>query len=222
MEFRFTEEQEQFRKEVRDFLENEIKIGSFKPKCDAWMTQHSKDFSRKLAQRGWIGLAWPKEHGGQGKSHLDRLILTEELIRYGAPVNAHWFGDRQIGPSIIEYGSDEQKREFLPRILKAEISFAIGMSEPGAGSDLASLKTKAREDGDYYIIDGQKIWSSGAHIFEYLYAVVRTDPDAPKHKGISEFIIDLKSPGVTVNPIIDITGDRHFNEVFFDNVRVHK
>ncbi|MDD5094025.1 MAG: acyl-CoA dehydrogenase family protein [Dehalococcoidia bacterium] len=222
MEFRFTEEQENFRKEVRAFLDAEIKAGSFKPHCDAWMTQYSPEFSRKLGQRKWLGMTWPKEYGGQERSTLDRLILTEELLRYGAPTCGHWFSDRQIGPSLIHYGSDEQRQEFLPGILRGETSFTIGMSEPEAGSDLASLKTKAREDGDYYVIDGQKIWSSGAHYAQYMYAVVRTDPDAPKHKGISEFIIDLKLPGITVNTIEDITGDRHFNEVFFDSVRVHK
>ena len=222
MDFRFNEEQERFRKEVRDFLEEEIKKGSFKPQCDGWIEGHSPEFSRKLAQKGWIGLAWPKEYGGQGRSYLDRLILTEELLRYGAPAASHWLSDRQVGPSIIAYGTEEQRKEFLSKIVKAEVFFGVGMSEPGAGSDLASLTTRAVEDGDNYIIDGQKIWSSGAHIFTHLYLVTRTDPDAPKHRGISEFIIDMNLPGITVNPIIDLTGARHFNEVFFDGVRVPK
>lgn len=222
MDFRFTPEQEAFRKEVREFLESELRRGAFEPKCDAWMAQYSLDFSRKMAQKGWIGLTWPKKYGGQERSPIDRLILTEELLRYGAPTGAHWFSDRQIGASLLAYGTEEQRQQFLPGILKAETFFAIGMSEPGAGSDLASLTTRAVEDGDSFVVDGQKIWSSGAHMFPYIYAVVRTDPDAPKHKGISELIIDLKSPGITINPIVDLSGDKHFNEVFFDGVRVPK
>ena len=177
MDFRFTAEQEVFRKEVRDFLEEELRQGSFETKGDAWIEGYLPELSRKMAQRGWIGLSWPKEYGGQGRSYLDRLVLTEELLRYGAPVAAHWFSDRQIGPSIIAHGSEEQKQEFLPTIVRAEVFFGIGMSEPEAGSDLASLKTRAAEDGDYYVVNGQKVWTSGAQHFTHCYLVVRTDPD---------------------------------------------
>ena len=138
MEFQFTEEQEKFRLEVRDFLDEELRKGSFKPRCDGWMCGFSPEFSRKMSERGWIGLCWPKECYGQGKSYMHRMVLTEELLRYGAPVAAHWFGDRQIGPTIIRHGNEEQKHFFLPRIIKAEIRFGMGMSEPEAGSDLAS------------------------------------------------------------------------------------
>jgi alkylation response protein AidB-like acyl-CoA dehydrogenase len=173
-----------------------------------------------VAQKGWIGLTWPKEHGGQGRSYVDRLILTEEMLRYGAPAGCHWFADRQVGGAILLYGTDEQKEELLPMILRGEARVGLGMSEPEAGSDLASLKTRAVEDGDYYVIDGQKVWTSGADHMNWLYLVARTDPDAPKHRGISEFLFEASLPGVTVNPIVDITGRIHFNEIFLDGVRV--
>ena len=220
MEFRFTEEQENLRQEIRQFLEVEIKNGSFEVHCDAWMGGYSPEFSRKIGQRGWIGLCWPREWYGQGKSYMDRMVLTEEIVRYGAPAAAHWFADRQMGPSIIRYGSDEQKEYFLPRIARGELVFGIGMSEPEAGCDLASLRTKATEDGDSYILNGQKVWTSGAHHIDYLYLVARTDPDAPRHRGISEFIVDMHLPGIEVRPLIDMTGGHHYNEVFLDNVRV--
>jgi alkylation response protein AidB-like acyl-CoA dehydrogenase len=222
MEFRFTEEQERLRQEIRQFLEGELKNGSFEVHCDAWMGGYSPEFSRKIGQRGWIGLCWPREWYGQGKSYMDRMVLTEEIVRYGAPAAAHWFADRQMGPSIIRHGSDEQKEYFLPRIARGELVFGIGMSEPEAGCDLASLRTKATEDGDSYILNGQKVWTSGAHHIDYLYLVARTDPDAPKHRGISEFIVDMHLPGIEVRPLIDMTGGHHYNEVFLDNVRVPK
>ncbi len=222
MDFRFTPEQEDFRKEVRGFLESEKQKGAYETKCDAWIIGHDPEFSKKVGARGWIGMTWPKAYGGQGKSYLDRLVLTEELLRYGAPVAAHWFSDRQIGPSLIAFGTEEQKKEFLPRIIRGELYVGLGMSEPGAGSDLASLKTRAVEEGDHFIVNGQKVWTSGAHSFNYIYLVVRTDANVPKHKGISELLVDLNLPGITVRPLIDMTGGHHFNEVFFDNVKVPK
>lgn len=222
MNFKFTEEQEKLRQEVRQFLEGELKKGTFEVRCDAWMGGYSPEFSHKIGERGWIGLCWPKECYGKGKSYIDRMVLTEEIVRYGAPAAVHWFADRQMGPSIIRHGSDEQKQYFLPRIARGELVFGIGMSEPEAGCDLASLRTKATEDGDSYIINGQKVWTSGAHHIDYLYLVARTDPDVPKHKGISEFIVDMHLPGIEVRPLIDMTGGHHYNEVFIDNVRVPK
>lgn len=220
MDFEFSEEQRRFRQEVRDFLEQEIRQGSFKPSCDAWIMGYSPEFTRKVAQRGWIGLTWPKEYGGQGRSYIDRLILTEEMLRYGAPAAYHWFADRQVGGSIIAFGTEEQKRELLPKIIRGEVCIGLGMSEPEAGSDLASLQTRAIEDGDDYIIDGQKVWTSGGSHMNWIYLLARTDPQAPKHRGISEFIVDVSLPGITIRPIVDITGGVHFNEVFFDGVRV--
>ena len=222
MDFRFTEEQESFRQEVRDFLEKELKQGSFEPSCDAWIQGYSPEFTTKVAEKGWIGLTWPEEYGGQGRNDIDRLILTEEMLRYGAPAACHWFADRQIGRSLIAYGTEEQKRELLPKILKGEALIGLGMSEPQAGSDLASLQTRAVEDGDYYVINGQKMWTSCARYMNYVYLVARTDPDAPKHRGISEFIIDASLPGITIRPIVDITGSEAWGEVFYDDVRVPK
>ena len=222
MDFKFTEEQEAFRQEVRNFLEEELKKGSFTPSCDAWIQGYSPEFTKKVADKGWIGLTWPEEYGGQGRSNIDRLMLTEEMLRYGAPTACHWFADRQIGRSIIAFGTEEQKRELLPRILKGEAYVGLGMSEPEAGSDLASLKTRAVEDGDDYVIDGQKMWTSCAGFMNYIYLVARTDPEAPKHRGISEFIIRADLPGITIQPTIDITGSEAWGEVFYDGVQVPK
>ena len=220
MDFQFSEEQEAFRKEVRDFLEKEIAAGAFQPMCDGWIQGYSPEFTKKVADKGWIGLIWPKEYGGQERSEIDRLILTEEMLRYGAPAACHWFQDRQIGRAILANGSEEQKRDLLPRIQKGEALVGLGMSEPQAGSDLASVQTRAVEDGDHYVINGQKIWTSCARYMTHVYLVARTDPDAIKHRGISEFIVDASTPGITINPIIDITGTEAWGEVFYDDVRV--
>lgn len=220
MDFALTPEQQTFRQEIRDFLTQEVQPHDVVE--DGWIVGFSREFSRKLGDRGWIGLTWPKKYGGQERSYLDRVVLTEELLRAGAPVAAHWLGDRQVGPALLAYGSEEQKAEILPRVTKGDIVFCLGMSEPGAGSDLASLRTKAVEEGDSFSLTGQKIWTSFAHVADYAYLVARTDANAPKHKGISEFLIDMRTPGITVRPLVDITGEHHFNEVFFDNVRVEK
>ena len=222
MDFSFTEEQKKFRQEVRQFLEEEIKKGLWEPMCDGWIQGYNPGFTKRVAQRGWIGLTWPKQYGGQGRSHIDRLILTEEMLRYGAPAACHWFADRQVGGAILAFGTEELKEEFLPKIASGEAYFGVSMSEPGAGSDLASLQTRAVEDGDYYVINGQKTWTSCAHFAHYFYLVARTDPQAPKHRGISEFIVAADSPGLTRLPIVDITGTEAWNDLFFDNVRVHK
>ena len=222
MDFKFSEEQERFRQEVRDFLEGELRQGLWQPSCDAWIMNYSPEFTKRVAAKGWIGLTWPKESGGQGRSYMERLILTEEMLRYGAPAACHWFADRQIGGSILAYGTEEQKKELLPKILKGEAYVGLGMSEPEAGSDLASLRTKATEDGNDYVIDGQKMWTSGGRFMNYIYLVARTDPEAPKHRGISEFIVDKSLAGINTIPTIDITGSEAWNEVFFDSVRVPK
>ncbi len=227
MDFKFNEEQEKFRQEVVAFLEEEIGLGAFQPISDSWVHGYSQEFSKKIAQKGWIGLTWPKEYGGQGRSWMDRLILTEELLRYGAPTGWHWSADRQMGPSIIKYGTEEQKREFLPRIIRGEVSMAIGMSEPEAGSDMASLQTRAIEDGDDFILNGQKVWTSGSHYANYIYLVARTDPsftphDPKNYKGISEFIVPTNISGITISPLLDMAGGGHFTEVFFDNARIPK
>ena len=220
MDFSFTEEQKKFRQEVRDFLEEEIRQGHWEPSCDAWIQAYNPEFTKRVAQKGWIGLTWPKEYDGQGRSYIDRLILTEEMLRYGAPTACHWFADRQVGGSIVTFGTEEQKKELLPQILRGEAYVGLGMSEPGAGSDLASLQTRAVEDGDDYIIDGQKTWTSGGSFINYFYLLARTDLEALKHRGISEFIFPSNLPGITRIPMIDITGTEAWNDVFFDGVRV--
>jgi alkylation response protein AidB-like acyl-CoA dehydrogenase len=221
MDFRFTPAQEAFRQDIRAFLNAELPVPPAMPE-DGWIVGFDKAFSQKLGARGWIGLTWPQEYGGQGKSYVDRLILVEELLSRGAPVAAHWIGDRQMGPSILRYGTAEQKATLLPGIMSGDLVFCIGMSEPGAGSDLAGLQTRAVEDGDDYVLNGQKIWTSFAHLADYCYLVARTNTEVPKHKGISEFIVDMHTPGITIKPIVDMTGAHHFNEVFFDQVRIPK
>jgi alkylation response protein AidB-like acyl-CoA dehydrogenase len=220
MDFHLTEEQENFRKEVQDFLEDEIKQGLWKPMVDGWIMGYDPDFTKRLSKKGWIGLMWPKEYGGQGRTYIDRLILTEELLRYGAPAACHWFADRQIGGSVLKHGTEEQKKEILPKIMKGEMYVGLGMSEPEAGCDLASLKTTAIKKGNVYIVNGQKTWTSGGKHMNYMYLLARTDPSVAKHKGISEFIIPKNLPGITTSAIIDITGGEHWNDVFFDNVEV--
>lgn len=220
MDFRLTPEQEAFRREVEEFLARELPGERRAIREDGWITGFSRAFSRKLGARGWIGLTWPRRHGGQERSPLDRLVLTETLLRAGAPVAAHWLGDRQVGPALLAHGSEAQQEFFLPRIARGEIVFCVAMSEPAAGSDLAATSTLALEDGDGFVIRGQKVWTSFAHQAEYGYLVARTNPEAPKHRGLSEFVVDMRTPGITVRPLLDMVGEHHFNEVFFDEVRV--
>ena len=189
---------------------------------DSWMNGYSKEFSRELAAHGWIGMTWPVEHGGGGRPPIERLIVGEEMIKAGAPIAASWFGDRQMGPALIQYGTVEQQREFLPRILSGETTWCIGMSEPNSGSDLASLKTSARDDGDEWVINGQKIWTSFAADADYVYLICRTSNDGPPHAGISEIIVPMDTPGIEVRRIKDMTTNQHFCEVFFTDVRVPK
>ena len=220
MDFRPTPEQAQLRAEVREFLQTDPAIGARSFPEDGWIAGFDRAFSRRLGARGWIGTTWPKRYGGAERSYLDRLILTEELLLFGAPVAAHWFGDRQIGPALLAHGNDEQKRALLPRVAKGELSFCIGMSEPGAGSDLASLATRAELVQGEFEIRGQKIWTSFASESEYCYLVARTDAEAPPHRGISELLVPMDAPGISVRPIRDMVGESHFGEIFFDGVRV--
>lgn len=223
MEFKFTEEQEKLRQKVRSFLEGEIKKGLWQPEVDAVRHTINREFSRRAAAAGLVGVTWPKKYGGQGLNYTDRLIVTEEMLRYGAPMAAHWMGERQVGPCLLKFGTEEQRQEFLPRMARAEISFGLGFSEPNAGTDLASVQTLAVKDGDYYIINGQKTWTSRAHDADYLWMLVRTDPHAPrKHQGLSQFMLATNLPGITVNRIADMSGTDAMSEVFFDNVRVHE
>ncbi len=220
MDFRDSPEQARLRAEVREFIAADPAVRARPFLEDGWIAGFDPAFSKRLAARGWLGMTWPKQYGGQARSYLDRLIVTEELLLAGAPVAAHWFGDRQIGPALLAHGTPEQKSELVPRIARAEISFCIGMSEPGAGSDLAGLSTRADVVGDEFVIRGQKTWTSFAEHADYCYLVARTNPEAPKHKGISELLVSMRAPGITVRPIKDMVGESHFGELFFDDVRV--
>ncbi|MCC6846857.1 MAG: acyl-CoA dehydrogenase family protein [Deltaproteobacteria bacterium] len=189
---------------------------------DGWIHGFDPAFSRRLGAAGFIGMTWPPAYGGAGRSYVDRAIVTEELLRAGAPTAAHWVGDRQIGPALLAHGTEEQRREIVPRLARGELVFCLGMSEPGAGSDLAALSTRAIDDGDAFVVEGQKVWTSFAHHADYCYLVARTDPEAPRHRGISELLVDMRLPGIRVRPLVDMTGEHHFNEVFFEQVRVPK
>ncbi len=220
MDYRPTPEQEALRRELREFLADDPALRDRRFEEDGWIAGYDPDFSKRIGERGWIGMTWPQRYGGSERSYLDRLIVTEELLLAGAPVAAHWFGDRQIGPALLAHGTDEQRDELLPRIARAEIGFCVGMSEPNAGSDLAGLSTRAVVDGDDFVITGQKIWTSFASDAHYCYLVARTDADAAPHRGISEILVPMDTPGITVRPIPDMVGESHFGEVFFDEVRV--
>jgi alkylation response protein AidB-like acyl-CoA dehydrogenase len=209
------------RNEVRTFLAQELAEGSFAPECDAWIAGFSPVFSAKLGQRGWLGMTWPRKYGGHERSVLERFAVTEEFLAAGAPVAAHWVADRQTGPLLLRYGSEEQRLRFLPAIARGECYFAIGMSEPDAGSDLAAIRTHARRVGGGWRLQGRKIWTSWAHRAHYILVLCRTSPpEKDRHAGMSQMIVELSSPGVSIKPIISISGQHHFNEVAFDDVFV--
>jgi alkylation response protein AidB-like acyl-CoA dehydrogenase len=211
---------EELRREVRAFLAEEQASRPWRPIGD-FGTHHSPEFSRRLGERGWIGMTWPKRYGGHERSALERYVVTEELLIAGAPVAAHWTSDRQSGPLLLRYGSEEQRLEFLPRIARGEIFFCIGMSEPDSGSDLASLRTRAVPVDGGWELSGAKIWTSHAQRSHYMIALCRTAPaDGDRHKGLSQFIVDLKTPGITIRPIRNLAGNFDFNEVVFDRAFV--
>ncbi|GIW16750.1 MAG: acyl-CoA dehydrogenase [Tepidiforma sp.] len=207
MEFRFSAEDEAFRQEVRAFIRAEL------PKV-----REGESFTKKLAAKGWLTMSWPKEYGGQGAPHLRQLVYNEEMAYHRAP--GQTMGADRVGPTLILFGTEEQKAQFLPAIVRDDITWCQGFSEPGSGSDLASLQTRAVRDGDCWVINGQKIWTSNAQRADYMILLARTDPDAPKHRGITYFLVDMKLPGITVRPLVQMTGQAGFNEVFFDDVRV--
>ncbi|MCH7554051.1 MAG: acyl-CoA dehydrogenase family protein [Chloroflexi bacterium] len=226
MDFRFTEEQMQFRQEIRSWLKEVLprfRVGkdfAGKSEVEEEDTRYSRAFSRELGKKGWIGLAWPKEYGGQGLGYIEQMIFNEEMSSNRAPCGYHLPAERQMGPSILQFGTDEQKAFFIPKIIAGEMGFAIGYTEPNTGSDLAGLMTSARKDGDDYVVNGQKMWAGGAQFVDYLWTAVRTNPDAPKHRGVSVFTIALKdNPGLTIRPFYGMSGAR-YSEVFFDDVRV--
>ncbi len=210
------------RAEVRQFLAEQLAAGLFTPSVDAWLSGWDENFTTALAARGWLGMIVPVEYGGHGRSFVERFVVTEELLAAGAPVAAHWIADRQIVPSLLKYGTESQKSEFLPRIVRGECFFAIGMSEPDSGSDLASVRTRAvRVDGGWSL-SGTKVWTSGAHLAHAFIALARTAPVDPEHRhaGLSQFIVNLRGPGVEIRPIISMNGAHHFNEVILDEAFV--
>lgn len=212
----------ELRHEVRAFLAEQVEAGAFVPHVDTWLTRWDRDFTRELGRRGWLGMVVPTEYGGQGRTYLERFVITEELLVVGAPVAAHWIAERQIGPSLLRYGTEEQKQAFLPGISRGEIVFGIGMSEPDSGSDLASVRTRAERVEGGWRLTGTKVWTSGAHEADAFFALARSAPLDPahRHEGLSQFIVDLRAPGVTIRPIISMGGDHHFNEVHLDGVLI--
>jgi alkylation response protein AidB-like acyl-CoA dehydrogenase len=219
---RLSEEAEDLRAEVRAFLSEELADGAFEPRCDGWFNGYSPEFSRKLGKRGWLGMTWPKRYGGHERSSLERFVVLEELLAAGAPVASHWIADRQSGPSILRFGTEEQKRRFLPAIACGECFFSIGMSEPESGSDLASVQTSAERVDGGWLVNGMKIWTGGAHLSHYFIVLCRTSPrsEEDRHAGLSQFIVDLSTPGITVEPIRLVTDEHVFNEVRLENVFV--
>ncbi len=213
------EHTEALRAEVREFLA-ETKEHFPLPLSD-FTTGHDPEFSRKLGEKGWIGMCWPKQFGGSEASFFERYVVTEELLSAGAPVSAHWIADRQSGPLLLRFGTDEQKQTYLPKIANGEAFFSIGMSEPDSGSDLASVRTTAIKEGDQYRINGTKIWTTDAHRNHYIICLVRTEPPSEnRHAGMSQIIVDLRNDGAQVKPIANIAGNEEFNEVVFEDVMV--
>ena len=219
MDFSWTAEQIALRAEAARVAADAV--ARFGRHNDSWINGYSKEFSKELAARRWIGMTWPDNpYSGAARPGIDRLIVGEELIKAGAPIAASWFADRQMGPALLAYGTPDQQAAFLPDIVAGETTWCIGMSEPDAGSDLASLKTAAERDGDWFVINGQKIWTSFGATSDYCYLICRTSQEGPPHAGISEVIVPMDTPGIEVRPIKDMTTNRHFCEVFFTDVRV--
>ncbi|MGH6870053.1 MAG: acyl-CoA dehydrogenase family protein [Rhizomicrobium sp.] len=212
-------EAEALRGEVRAFLREWMGETAPARRALSW-SGFNPEFSRALGARGWIGMTWPKKYGGHERSYVERYVVLEEALAAGAPVSAHWVADRQSGPLLLRFGTEEQREKLLPGMARGETYFCIGMSEPGAGSDLAGVRTRARRTNEGWVVNGQKIWTSNAQNAHYMIALVRTGEDSSRHAGLTQFLIDLKSPGLTVRPIVDLVGHSHFNEVFFDDVLV--
>jgi alkylation response protein AidB-like acyl-CoA dehydrogenase len=224
MELAYSKQDEAFRKEVRVWLKKNLpkkdKAVSDLMPHDPERVRRAKEWQRKLYDAGYVAMGWPKEYGGQGADVMRQTIVNEEMVLARAPGLVGASGVGMLGPTLIQFGTEEQKRRYLPKILTAEEIWCQGYSEPGSGSDLASLRTRAELVGDEFVVNGQKVWTSNAQFSDWMFCLVRTDPDAPKHRGISYILIDMESPGITVRPLIQMTGDAGFNEVFFDNVRV--
>jgi len=209
------------RAEVRSFLRDELSDYPPFERARSWMGFNA-DFSRKLGAKGWLGVTWPHAYGGHGRSQLERFAIIEELLAAGAPVAAHWIADRQSGPTLLRFGSEDQKRSILPRIAAGECFFCIGMSEPNSGSDLAAAKTRARPVDDGFVINGTKLWTTYAHKAHYMILFCQTGEKDDRYKGMSQLLMDLTTPGISINPIINMSGEHEFNEVVFEDVFVPK
>lgn len=225
MDFNFTAEEQAFREEVAQWFQINLPPDWVNPEVSLPSDPEERfeylcDFQQKLHRMGWAGITWPEEYGGKGATLLEQLIFEEEMAKAEAPPIVGRSGISILGPTIMHHGTDEQKKRFLPKILSAEEIWCQGFSEPNAGSDLAGLGTRAVREGDEYILNGQKIWTSNAHFAHWCYVLVRTDPGAKKHKGISLLLMDMKSPGITIKPLIQMTGSAEFGEVYMEDVRV--
>ncbi|MGE0742385.1 MAG: acyl-CoA dehydrogenase family protein [Hyphomonadaceae bacterium] len=207
------------RAEVRAFLAAHQPKSDAKTRANSW-AQGDAAFSKALAKAGYVGMIWPKRYGGGERHPLERYVVLEELLAAGAPVGMHWIADRQGGPLLLRYGTEAQRQELLPRMAAGELYTCIGMSEPGSGSDLASVRTRGRRTAEGWRISGQKVWTTNAHNAHYMIALVRTGEDSQRQDGLTQFLIDMKSPGVTVRPIIDLVGGHDFNEVFLEDALV--
>ena len=225
MDLTYPPEAEEFRGVIRAWLTENLPEGWGTPGFSMTPTERAafnEQWTATLFAGGWICASWPTEYGGKGLTLLQQVVLNEEFARAGAPLRADFFGDTLVGPTILQWGTEEQKKQFIPSILNGTIAWCQGFSEPDAGSDLASLKTRAELDGDEWVINGQKVWTTQAQRADYIFLLARTDPDAPKHAGISYLLVPMKQPGVEVRPIEQIDGSAEFNEVFLTNVRCPK
>jgi alkylation response protein AidB-like acyl-CoA dehydrogenase len=222
MDLTYPPEAEEFRKEIRAWLEDNLPSGWFAEGFEMTPDERrrfNEEWVGRLHAGRWICATWPVEYGGKGLSLMQGVVLAEEFAKAGAPMRADFFGDTLVGPTILQWGTESQKQEFLPKILRGETRWCQGFSEPNSGSDLASLKTSAVLDGEEWVINGQKVWTTGGHHADYCFLLTRTDPDAPKHKGISYLLVPMKQPGIEVRGITQPDGTGEFCEVFFDDAR---
>ena len=221
MNFKFSESEEAFREELKSWLNTELaaRPGNDSDPDSEWA--FNLEMRRKLAEKGWLTMAWPEEYGGQSASHMMQVIFAEEMSYNNAP-GRDVFGTKMMAPTLMIHGTEDQKQQFLPPVSRGDVQWCQGYSEPESGSDLASLQTRAIEDGDDFVVNGTKVWTSGAHRADHIMVLTRTDPDAPKHRGISFLLCDMNTPGITVNPIINMAGDHSFNMVTFEDVRIPK
>jgi acyl-CoA dehydrogenase len=209
------------RAEVREFLTEQLTAGKITPAVDSWMSGFSREFTAELGRRGWLGMTWPSSYGGHDRTAFERFVVMEELLAAGAPVSAYWAGDRQVGPALLRNGTEEQKQRFLPLLAKGEALFCLGLSEPDSGSDLASVRTSAiKQDDGGWLLNGTKLWTSGAHHKDFMLTLCRSMPGSSRHEGLSQFIVDLRAPGVTIRPVYLSSGEHHFNEVILEDVRI--